>query len=163
ATACAWGDIDNDGRLDLYVCNYVEVDLDHYPDCIDAHTGLRTVCSPVQFRHASHRLYRNNGDGTFSDISAPSGVAAALPSPGLAVSRADVDGDGRLDICVANDLKPAYLFHNRGGGQFVETAMSSGCGVDRTGIVPAGMGVEAGDVDGSGRPSLFLTNFQNKP
>ncbi len=163
ATACAWGDIDNDGFLDLYVCNYVEADLDNYPECTVPATGVRRACSPTYFRHVTHRLYRNNGDGTFRDISVSSGVAAALPSPGLAVLTGDLDGDGRLDIYVANDLKPAYLFHNQGGGRFIETAVQSGCGMDATAILPAGMGIDAGDLDGSGRPSLFLTNFQNKP
>jgi hypothetical protein len=163
ATSCAWGDIDGDGLLDLYVCNYVEVDLDHYPDCTDKRTGLRRICSPIYFRDVTHRLYRNNGNGTFTDISASSGVAAAPPAPGLAVLMADLDGDGRLDIYVANDLKPSYLFHNQGGGKFVEKAVLSGCGLDQSGSEVAGMGIDAGDLDGSGRPSLFVTNFQNRP
>ena len=163
ATSAAWGDVDNDGRLDLYVCNYVEVDPDHYPECVDPGTGLRRSCSPIYFRYTSHRLYRNKGDGTFADVTGPSGIAAVPPAPGLAVLTADLDGDGRLDVYVANDLKPSYLFHNQGGGRFVEKAVLSGCGLDTTGAELAGMGIDAGDVDGSGRPSLFVTNFQNRP
>ena len=75
----------------------------------------------------------------------------------------DLDGDGKLDIYVANDLKPAYLFHNQGGGKFVEKAVLSGCGLDVSGSDMAGMGIDAGDLDGSGRPSLFVTNFQFRP
>jgi hypothetical protein len=163
ATSCAWGDVDGDGFLDLYVCNDVEVDFDHYPDCGLTMPGLRKQCSPTMFRCAAHRLYRNNGNGTFTDISVPSGIAAAPPAPGLAVLMADLDGDGRLDIYVANDLKPAYLFHNQGHGRFEEKALLSGCGLDMTGVEMAGMGIDAGDLDGSGRPSLFVTNFQDRP
>jgi hypothetical protein len=163
ATGCAWGDIDGDGLLDLYVCNYVEIDLDHYPDCGTTPAGLRRICSPIYFRDVTHRLYRNNGNGTFTDISATSGVAAVPSAPGLAVLMTDLDGDGKLDIYVANDLKASYLFHNQGGGRFVEKAVLSGCGLDASGSELAGMGIDAGDVDGSGRPSLFVTNFQNRP
>jgi hypothetical protein len=163
ATSCAWGDIDGDGFLDLYVCNYVVVDFDRYPFCDDKELGIRTACSPVLFGNVPHKLFRNNGNGTFTDISESSGVSKADPAPGLGVVMVDLDGDGKLDIFVANDMKPAYLFHNQGGGRFVEKALLSGCGVDGTGRYLAGMGVEAGDLDGSGRPSLFVTNFQNVP
>src|SRR5262249_53698092 len=162
-TSCAWGDIDGDGFLDLYICNYVEVNLDRYPDCTDPRTKGIGSCPPTLFPNVPHRLYRNNGDGTFTDITASSGVAAASPSPGLGVVMTDLDGDGKLDIYVANDLKPAFLFHNQGGGKFAEKAVLSGCGYGPLGTLVAGMGVEAGDVDGTGRPSLFVTNFQNKP
>jgi hypothetical protein len=163
ATSCAWGDIDGDGLLDLYVCNYVEVDFDHHPVCTDKKTGRRIICPPTHFDRVTHRLYRNNGGGKFTDISVPSGVAAVPPAPGLAVLMVDLDGDGRLDIYVANDLRPAYLFHNQGGGRFVEKAVFSGCGLDSNGFELAGMGIDAGDLDGSGRPSLFVTNFQALP
>jgi hypothetical protein len=161
ATSCAWGDVDGDGLLDLYVCNYCEVDLDHYPACA-SDRGLYT-CPPYHFPAVTHRLFRNNGDGTFTDISLSSGIAAASPAPGLGVVMTDVDGDGRIDIYVANDLKPAYLFHNQGGGRFEEKALFSGCGLGPGGRPVAGMGVEAADIDGSGRPSLVVTNFQNEP
>jgi hypothetical protein len=163
ATSCAWGDVDGDGLLDLYVCNYCEVDLDHYPDCRTEGTGRRRICPPIYFPSVTHRLFRNNGNGTFTDVSTPSGVAGVLPAPGLAVLMADLDEDGKLDVYVANDLKPSYLFHNQGGGRFVEKAILSGCGLDFMGSELAGMGIDAGDLDGSGRPSLFVTNFQNRP
>ena len=163
ATSCAWGDIDGDGYLDLYVCNYVVADLDHYPDCTDPTTGVRSHCSPVLFANVPHQLYRNNGNGTFTDISASSGIASAPPAPGLGVLMVDLDGDGRLDIYVANDLKPEYLFHNQGRSRFVEKALLSGCGLAGTGNPIAGMGVQAGDLDGSGWPSLIITNFQHNP
>src|SRR5205807_2562719 len=120
ATSCAWGDVDDDGLLDLYVCNYVEIDLANYRPCEDARTKLRHACPPTVFRYTTHRLYRNLGKGKFADISASSGIASAAPAPGLGVAMVDLDGDGRIDIYVANDMKPAYLFHNQGGGKFVE-------------------------------------------
>ena len=163
ATSCAWGDIDGDGLLDLYVCNYVEIDLAKHPICEHLDTKIKIGCSPTAFPLAAHKLYRNNGDGTFTDISVSAGIAAAPRAPGLGVVMVDLDGDGRLDIYVANDLHPAYLFHNQGGGKFIEKAMLSGCAFDSSGNTLAGMGVDAADVDGSGRPSLFITNYQNEP
>jgi hypothetical protein len=163
ATSCAWGDIDGDGLLDLYVCNYVELDMKNYQVCEHEPSKLRCSCAPSYFPATTHRLFRNNGDGTFTDVSGPSGIAKAPPAPGLGVIVADLDGDGRPDIYVANDMKPAYLFHNQGGGRFVEKALVSGCGLGPNGHDVAGMGVEAGDIDGSGRLALFVTNFQNEP
>ncbi len=161
ATSCAWGDVDGDGFLDLYVCNYVEVDIDHYPKC--EKDGKLFVCPPTSFPHVSHRLFHNNGNGTFTDITESSGIGAAPPAPGLGVVMTDVDGDGKLDIYVANDLKQQYLFHNQGNGKFVEKGLLSGCGLGPFGQPVSGMGVEAFDLDGSGLPSLFVTNFQNEP
>jgi hypothetical protein len=141
----------------------VEVDLDHYPDCTDSATGIRSHCSPIVFPNVAHKLYRNNGNGTFTDISVSSGISAVSPGPGLGVLMCDLDGDGKIDIFVANDLKPQFLFHNQGGGRFAEKALLSGCGLAGTGNYIAGMGVDAGDIDGSGRPSLSITNFQHNP
>ncbi|HET6574968.1 MAG TPA: CRTAC1 family protein [Fimbriiglobus sp.] len=163
ATSCGWGDIDGDGDLDLYVCNYVEVDLANYPLCEHGDKKVIFSCSPNQFAAVTHRLYRNEGNGTFADVTDSSGVAAASPAPGLGVVLTDLDGDGRIDIYAANDMRPAYLFHNQGGGKFVEKGLFSGCAVGSSGENIAGMGVDAGDVDDSGRPSLFVTNFHGVP
>jgi hypothetical protein len=160
-TSCGWGDTDGDGRLDLYVCNYVEVDLSRYPEC--KRDGRLYVCPPGTFPHVTHRLYRNAGNGTFTDVSAASGVASAAPAPGLGVVLVDLDSDGQLDIYAANDMKPQYLFHNQGAGKFVEKGLLSGSAVGPGGWSVAGMGVEAFDHDGSGRPSLFVTNFHTQP
>src|SRR5262245_16315287 len=94
ATSCAWGDVDGDGLLDLYVCNYVEADLKNYVPCVNAGTGLRHTCSPIAFPAVTHRLYRNKGGGKFEDISAAAGIASAPPAYGLGVAVADLDGDG---------------------------------------------------------------------
>lgn len=158
-TSCGWGDIDGDGFLDLYICNYVELDVATYRPCVDPRTGARTHCPPTVFPHAAHKLFRNNRDGTFTDISEASGITKALPAPGLGVVLTDLDGDGKLDIYAANDQKPAYLYHNQGGGKFVEKGLVSGCALGPFARVMAGMGVQAADVDGSGRPSLFVTDF----
>ena len=165
ATSCAWGDIDGDGLLDLYVCNYCEMDLDNYPDCDRGRDQSRCSARRSCSRQRAHRLFRNNGNGTFTDVSESAGHGRRRqPAPGLGVVMTDLDGDGRLDIYVANDMRPAYLFHNQGDGRFVEKALPSGCGAwaPTAGRWPA-WAWTPGDVDGSGRPSLFVTNFQDEP
>ena len=159
ATSCGWADVDNDGDLDLYVCNYAEVDLANYPRCEYGTKKMIFSCAPWNFASVSHRLYRNDGNGKFADVTESSGIADASPAHGLGVILTDLDGDGRIDIYAVNDLRPAYLFHNQGDCRFVEKALFSGCALGSSGENIAGMGVDAGDVDESGRPSLFVTNF----
>jgi hypothetical protein len=162
-TSCGWGDIDGDGFLDLYVCNYVEVDLANYQECFHEKAKQRYLCPPRVFPAGKHKLFRNKGNGTFEDFTEASGIAAAPASPGLAVALVDLDGDGKLDIYAANDMMPAYLFHNQGGGKFVEKGVLAGCALQSGGRYLAGMCVAVGDVDSSGRPSLFVTNYQKEP
>ena len=162
ATSCGLGDIDGDGYLDLYVCNYAEVDLANYPRCEFAAKKVLFSCPPGTFETVSHRLFKNDGNLSFTDVTVASGIAEASPAPGLGVVMTDLDRDGRIDIYVANDQRPAYFFHNQGGGRFVEKALFSGCGLGSSGENIAGMGVDAADIDDSGWPSLFVTNFHFK-
>ncbi len=163
ATSCAWGDIDRDGLLDLYVAHYVKIDHDRPAKCRDIQSGLPQSCTPTAYPHVAHRLFRNLGHGTFEDITDSSGISNVPPAPGLGVVMIDLDDDGHLDIFVANDMKPAYLFHNNGNRTFTERAIVSGCGLSGNGSTMAGMGIAVGDLDGTFRPSLFVTNFQNQP
>lgn len=163
ATSAAWGDIDGDGLLDLYICNYVAADLDKYTPCFNRDIKRNFSCPPYNFEPVHHQLYKNLGGGRFADISAEAGLTKANPAPGLAVVILDLDEDGLPDIYVANDMQPAYLFHNQGGGKFIEKAMRAGCAMQSSGRFIAGMGIATGDFDGSGRPSLFVTNFQRNP
>jgi enediyne biosynthesis protein E4 len=157
STSAAFGDLDGDGDLDLYVASYVDFDPATAPFCA-APDGKRDFCGPEEFPIQRHRLYRNNGDGTFTDISKTSGID--LPNGrGLGVLIADLNEDGRLDIFVANDGTPCWLFANRGGLKFDEVAAMAGVALDGGGQPIAGMGVALGDIDGDGRSDLLVGNF----
>lgn len=162
-TSAAWADLDGDGLLDLYVCNYVEIDPANPVACKHEIKSLYFACAPTAFPHTTHRLFRNNGNGKFTDVTESSGVGAVHPAAGLGVLIQDLDGDGRPDIYVANDMGQAYLFRNLGGMKFREEALWANVALGPNAGRMAGMGVEAGDFDGSGRPSLFVTNFQGLP
>ncbi|MBM3979999.1 MAG: CRTAC1 family protein [Planctomycetes bacterium] len=162
-TSCAWGDLHGTGRLDLYVCNYVVVDLDNYKSCENVAKKEYYICPPTVFPRRAHALFRNNGDGTFTDVTAESGVGAAVPGGGLAVTVVDLDGDGKQDVYAVNDLGQAYVFKNLGGGKFTDVGARSGAGLDMNGRFMAGMGIAVGDFDGSGRPSLVVSNYQDEP
>ncbi len=159
STSAAFLDYDNDGRLDLFVCSYVHINpgLADYPDCRDK-KNQPDACPPQAFHGTRCLLYRNNGDGTFTEVSKQAGT----DKPGakaLGVVTLDLFGDGRTDIFVANDSCPNFLFRNLGGGKFEEVALLNGCGVNLAGNAQAYMGVDAGDLDGDGRPDLFSTAF----
>jgi hypothetical protein len=158
----AFLDYDNDGDLDLYVANYGEW---IYPQddvfCGDREKHVRLYCSPRSIRTVKHFLYRNNGDRTFTDVADAAGVGRG-DGHGFAAVSADLNGDGRIDLYVANDMNPNFLFLNKGDGTFEDATESSGAAFDEKGQAQSGMGVDAEDVDGDGRPDLFVTNFANE-
>jgi hypothetical protein len=160
-TSCAWGDLDGDGYLDLYVCNYVEIDLANYKTCENSDIHELYVCPPTVFPVVEHALFHNNRDGTFTNITAQQGLDK-YKGGGLGVIVQDLDGDGKPDLYVANDMKPAFLLHNR-GGKFDEVGLLSGAALTTDGRFMAGMGVATGDIDGSRRPAILVANYQNEP
>ncbi len=151
-------DYDLDGDLDIYVANYLAWDR-HVP-CFDR-AGKPDYCGPKVYPGIADVLYRNNGDGTFSDVSASSGIAGA-PSKGLGVATADFDANGFPDVFVANDAVPNQLWLNQGDGTFREGALLLGLAVDSLGSAGAGMGVALGDADNDGDLDLYVTQIFNE-
>lgn len=160
ATSAAFADLTGQGRADLYVCRYVDWSFANDPSCPRRGGGPgRDVCPPQQFRALPHALYRNDG-AAFADVWPALGVAAT--GKGLGVVVADLKADGRPDVYVANDAGNNWLFWNRGGGRFEERGLAAGVALDDNGAYNGSMGVDVGDYDGSGRASLWVTNFQGE-
>jgi len=153
--SCSAGffDYDNDGHLDLFVTRYMVWDTQHSKICGGE---WETYCPPGEFPAVSSILYRNRGDGTFEDVSVPSGIAAQK-GKGLGVSFADYDGDGFTDIFVANDGMRQFLYHNNGNGTFSEVGLESGAGLTGDGKPISGMGTVFQDYDNDGRPDILVT------
>ncbi len=160
ATSAAFGDYDNDGRLDLYVCYYSPWTWNQDRPCYDDHKQ-QDYCAPDTLPADTHRLYHNEGN-RFVDVSERSGITKAA-GRGLAVAFLDYDGDGKQDLFVANDLSPNLLWHNNGNGTFTDVAAQAGCARSEEGALMAGMGIALADYDHSGRESLFVTNFSGMP
>lgn len=159
--SAGWFDYDDDGFLDLFVVNYCRWDPATEPFCGDRVAGFRTYCHPRSYPGLPNTLLHNNGDGTFTDVSAQAGIGSRV-GKGMAVAFADYNGDGRIDIAVLNDTTPNLLYRNDGGGRFTETAMSAGVAIMDDGKVVSSMGVDFRDVDNDGRPDLFLTALANE-
>ena len=160
STSAAFFDADNDGRLDLYVANYVE-----WTPAGDLHCTLdgqrKSYCTPESYRGQSGRLYRNLDGARFEDVTGRAGLLDPA-SKALGVVATDFDQDGLMDLFVANDTQPNRLWRNRGGGRFEDVGVAAGVAFSEAGTARAGMGVDAADYDGSGRPGLIVGNFSNE-
>lgn len=161
STSTGFLDYDRDGDPDLYVVNYLDIPVDENPWCGHRKPGYRTYCNPTIFDGVPDRLFRNDGNGTFTDVSRAAGIANPA-GKGLGAVFCDVDRDGWTDIYVANDLVRNFLYRNKGDGTFEDIAYAAGVGFDANGKPQAGMGVDCGDVDGNGYPELFVTNFSEE-
>lgn len=155
--SAAFLDFDRDGWLDLYVSNYVEYGTATDKDCA-AESGFRDYCGPLAYGPEPDYLYRNRGDGSFADVSGSAGIGGAL-GRGLGVVTADFNQDGWLDIYVANDASPNFLWMNQQDGTFVDDAIFAGTAVNEKGQPEASMGVVAGDINGDGTEDLFMTHL----
>jgi ASPIC and UnbV./FG-GAP repeat. len=161
AVAAGWFDYDRDGDLDLFIVNYVKWDPAKEPFCGDPRGTYRTYCHPRFYEGLPNALYRNNGDGTFSNVSGPSGIGFHI-GKGMGVAFADYDEDGDLDVFVTNDTVPNFLFRNEGGRAFREVALEAGVGYNDDGRAISSMGVDFRDIDNDGREDLFITALSNE-
>jgi enediyne biosynthesis protein E4 len=159
STSCAFLDVERDGDLDLFVVNYLDASRTNNKYCGDKRRELRVYCHPLAYNSVPNILYRNNGDGTFTDVSEAMGIGAVRGN-GLGVAVGDVDDDGWSDVFVANDAVPNFLFRNDRGMRFEETALVAGVAVARDGKPRAGMGTELADFTGDGRLDLAVTNHE---
>jgi enediyne biosynthesis protein E4 len=160
-TSAVWFDYDNDGRLDLFLCSFVEFSLKNNVFCGDNKLGKRFYCIPRVFKPTPSLLYHNNGDGTFKEVSAGTDIHKAL-GKALGVVATDINGDGRMDLFVANDTVQNFLFANRGNGKWDEIALAAEVGFSVNGTPRSGMGVDAADVNGDGRQDLFVANVDQE-
>ena len=166
SSGSAFVDVDRDGNLDLFVANYIEFDFAHLPefgkDRTCQYKGVSVQCGPRGLPGAGDSLFHNNGDGTFTDISEKAGVSDPHKYYGLGVMCSDFDDDGLVDIYVANDSTPNFLYHNNGDGTFKDVGFISGTAVNENGSEQGGMGVTMGDYDHDGKLDLFVTNFSDE-
>ena len=164
-----FGDYDGDGRLDLFVAGYVEFDIEHPPGSPGSpvagsfctYRGAQTPCGPRGLKGEGDHLFHNNGDGTFTEVSEKAGVFDPGKYYGFAAVFVDVDDDGRVDLVVANDSTPNYLYRNKGDGTFEDISYASGFALNGNGKEQASMGIAVGDYNRDGRVDLCVTNFSD--
>lgn len=159
-SSAAWVDYDGNGYLDLYVANYTRYRVEHDLWC-SKFAGHKSYCGPTLYPPEVDTLYRNNGDGTFTDVSVVSGIRRKSGN-GLGVTWLDYNEDGRWDIFVANDQSPNFLWRNQGNGTFEDVGLDAGVAFGEEGHARAGMGVDVGDPDNNGRPDIVVTNFSEE-
>ncbi len=161
SVAGAWLDYDRDGLLDLFVVNYCKWSISLDPYCGAALPGYRTYCFPDRYEGLPNQLFRNNGDGTFSDVSRASGIFRHI-GKGMGIAVADFDDDGWVDVFVANDTLPNFLFRNNAHGGFEEIALNTGVAVPESGAPVSSMGVDFKDYDNDGRPDLIVSALEGE-
>ena len=161
ASSAVWFDYDHDGRLDLFVCRFVDFDKSKNKFCGNEKTRERFYCIPRVYAPAASWLFHNNGDGTFTDVSAESGIAKAL-GKAWGVVATDVNNDGWMDLFVANDTVANFLFVNKHNGKFDDDALEAGVAYSQNGRERSGMGVDSADYDQDGWQDLFVTNVDQE-
>lgn len=160
SASAAWFDYDNDGKLDLFVANYVDWSVEKDQLCsLDGKN--KSYCTPQSYKGQSSTLYHNKGNSTFENVTQRAGLSDPT-SKSLGVALLDYNNDGRLDLFVANDTEPNKLYKNNGNGTFTDEAVTAGVAFSEAGTARAGMGVDAGDFDGSGRQGIVVGNFTNE-
>ena len=160
STSAVWFDYDNDGKLDLFVSHYVDWSIAKDQYCsLDG--KKKSYCTPQAYKGQSSTLFHNEGDGTFENVTKRAGLYDPT-SKSLGIALVDYENDGWLDLFVANDTEPNKLYHNNHNGTFTDVAILSGVALSETGRARAGMGVDAGDYDGSGQQGLIIGNFTNE-
>lgn len=160
-TCAVWFDYDNDGKLDLFTSSFVDYDKSQITLCTDEKMSSRYYCVPRLFKPRPSRLFHNNGNGTFTDASKESGIADH-PGKSFGAVATDVNNDGLMDLFVANDTMPNFLFINKGGGKFEEVGLGAGVAYSDAGKPRSGMGVDAADYDGDGWQDLFVANIDQE-
>ena len=160
-TSAVWFDFDNDGKLDLFVCSYVDYSNVSRRACVHPELKRNYFCDPRLFPATASFLYRNNGDGTFTEVGKGTEIAVSA-GKGLGVVATDINNDNRLDLFVGNDTTQNHLFANRGGGKWEEISLAADVGFSDSGQARSGMGVDAADMDGDGREDLFVANIDGE-
>src|SRR5499433_1635156 len=167
STGAAFVDYDHDGRLDLFVVNYVDYDLNNLPefgkDKTCQYKGIAVQCGPRGMRGAGDSLFHNNGDGSFTEVSKKAGVSDPDGRFGMTALWTDLDGDGWMDLYVANDSGPNFLYRNNRDGTFKDIGLQAGCAVREDGSEQGSMGVAIGDYNHDGLLDIFISNFSDEP